>query len=215
MTSRWLFGTVVFLMLFGSCAQKHNPVNTNIGAEKVYSGELIMDVDPGLEPVMKHQQDVFEYQHDSVKLNIQYKNEAEMLADFRSKKATVLIMARALDSLEKVSLIKQDTIYVREIKIAYDAVALIGNKAFNDKNLSLETLKKYFDPANTATGVPQMVFEDQHSSMVKFVLSKLGYKEKVSSHVYALKSTEEVIDYVEKNNNAIGFIPFNFLSNVE
>ena len=47
------------------------------------------------------------------------------------------------------------------------------------------------------------------------MLSKLGYKEKVSTHVYALKSTEAVINYVEKSKNAIGFIPFNFLSDVE
>jgi len=204
-----------FSLLLASCAQKRTAENTNIGIEKVYRGELRVDVDPGLEPVMKHQQEVFEYQHDSVNLNIAYKNEAEMLDDFRNKKATVLIMARPLDSLEQQSLITKDTLYVREIKIAYDAVALIGNKAFNDKDLNLEKLRLYFSPANTSTDGLKMVFEDQHSSVVRFVLTKLGYKEKISSQVYALKSTEEVIDYVKNNKNAIGFIPFNFLSDVE
>jgi phosphate transport system substrate-binding protein len=206
---------IILLLLLASCAQKRTSDNTNIGAEKIYKGRFTLDVDPGLEHVMKLQQEVFEYAHDSVKLNIQYKNEAEMLADFKSRKASVLIMARALDSLEKVSMAKHDTLYVREIKIASDAVALIGNKEFDDKALDIESLKKYFDPSNTATNVPEMVFEDQHSSVVTFVLNKLGYKEKVSGHVYALKSTEEVIDYVGKNKTAIGFIPFNFLSDVE
>ena len=212
-SSVWM--VLALLMLLGSCAQKRTPANVNVGREKIYTGELVLDVDPGLEPVMRHQQEVFEYQHDSVKLNIRYRNESEMLADFRNKKATVLIMCRALDSTEQRSLISHDTLYVREIKIAYDAVALIGNKAFSDKGLDIETLKRYFSPANTSTDGPRMVFEDQHSSVVKFVLSKLGYKEKVSNQVYALKSTEEVINYVKNNKNAIGFIPFNFLSNVE
>ncbi len=206
---------VALLFLFSSCAQKRTAENTNIGTEKIYKGEFTLDVDPGLEHVMKLQQEVFEYAHPDVKLNIQYKNEADMMADFKSKRATVLVMARDLDSLEKVALEQHDTLYVREIKIASDGVALIGNKSFDDKALDIATLKKYFDPANTSTEVPEMVFEDQHSSVVKFMLNKLGYKEKVSTHVYALKSTEEVINYVEKSKNAIGFIPFNFLSDVE
>ena len=164
---------------------------------------------------MKLQQEVFEYQNDSVKLNIQYRNEADMLTDFGKGRVGMLVMTRALDSTEIQNLIKRDTVYVREIKIAYDAVALIGNKNFSDTNFDFESLRKYFDPANTATDVPTMVFEDQHSSVVKFVLNKLGYKGQVSKHVYAMKSTEEVVDYVKKSNNAIGFIPFNFLSNLK
>jgi len=214
MYRRPVFVVIVFLALLNSCAQKRTAENTNIGLEKIYKGELRLDADPGLKPVMKLQQEVFEYKYDSVKLNIQYKNEAEMLEDFRTGKASVLVTTRALDSLEKVSLARRDTIYVREIKIAYDAVALIGNKAFDDNKLDFDGLKKFFSPQNTAADAPQMVFEDQHSSVVKFVLNKLGYKEKISSRVYALKSTEEVIDYVKNNKNAIGFVPFNFLSDV-
>jgi phosphate transport system substrate-binding protein len=206
---------IILLLLLSSCSQNRSADNTNAGEGKIYKGELKVDVDPGLEHVMKLQQEVFEYQHDSVKLNIQYRNESDMLSDFRTGKATMLVMTRALDSNEIQSLIKQDTIYVREIKVAHDAVALIGNKSFNDSSLDIETLKKYFDPANISPDVPQMVFEDQHSSVVKFMLNKLGYKGQVSSHVYALKSTEEVIDYVKKSNNSIGFIPFNFLSNLQ
>ena len=203
------------LVLVSSCSQQRPHVDTNVGAGKIYKGDLVVDADPGLEHVMKLQQEVFGYQHDSVNLHIQYRNEADMLIDFRTGKATMLVMTRPLDSGEIKSLIEKDTLYVREILIARDAVALIGNKNFNDSSLDLEVLKKYFDPANNAAGTPQMVFEDQHSSIVKLVLNKLGYKGKVSGHVYALKSTEEVINYVKKSDNSIGFIPFNFLSNVK
>ena len=203
------------LLFISSCSQQRTHPDTNVGADKIYKGDLVVDVDPGLEHVMKLQQEVFGYQHDSVDLHLQYKNETDMLADFRTGKATMLVMTRPLDSTEIKSLIERDTLYVREILIARDAVALIGNKSFNDSSLDIETLKKYFDPANNAPNSPQMVFEDQHSSIVKLVLGKLGYRGKVSSHVYALKSTEEVIDYVKKSDNAIGFIPFNFLSNLK
>lgn len=205
----------ILLLLFGSCTQKRTAANTKIGAEKVYTGQLNIAVDPGLEPVMKQQQEVFGYQYDSVKLNIQYKNESDMLADFGSKKVSVLVMCRALDSTEIKKLIKEDTLYVREIKIAHDAVALIGNKSFNDKDLSIEKLKQYFSPTDTLATNPQMVFEGQHSSVVKFILDKLGYREKISSHVYSMQSAREVIEYVKNTKNAIGFIPYNYVSNQE
>jgi len=211
---RWLVALSALLLL-ASCSQKRTDGNSNIGRDKIYKGVLNVDVDPGLEHVMKLQQEVFGYQHDSVVLNIQYKNESEMIADFRSGKATMLVMARAFDSSEVQSMKEKDTIYLREIKVASDAVALIGNKQFNDSDLDMEKLKQYFDPNNTSPNTPQMVFDDQRSSVVKFMLNKLGYKGKVSAHVYALKSAEEVIDYVKKSNNSIGFIPFNFLSNLQ
>ena len=181
------------LLFFSSCSQQRPHADTNVGAGKIYKGDLVVDADPGLEHVMKLQQEVFGYQHDSVNLHIQYRNEADMLTDFRTGKATMLVMTRPLDSSEIKSLIEKDTLYVREILVARDAVALIGNKSFNDSTLDMDALKKYFDPANNAANSPQMVFEDQHSSIVKLVLGKLGYKGKVSNHVYALKSTEEVL----------------------
>jgi phosphate transport system substrate-binding protein len=206
---------IAVALLMNSCSQNKQPGNApSVAAGKVVSGTLNVDADPGLEKVMKLQQEVFQYQYDSIKLNIQYKNEFDMLEDFRTGKATVMVMAGVLDSAQKESLMRRDTIYVNDLQVAYDAVALIGNKQFDDANLDLAKLKSYFDPANTNPDVPQMVFNDEKSSVVKFVMSTLGFKEKVSSHVYALKSTEEVIDYVKNSKNALGFIPFNVLSDV-
>ena len=195
---RW-FGLFFVLLLLSSCAQKRETGAAVVNSDKSYKGQLNADVDPGLAHVMHHQKEIFEFDYDSVHLNIQYKNEADMLQDFRTGKATVLIMARTLDSAEKESLIDRDTMYVRELQVAYDAVALVGNRQFNDSALDGETLKKYFAPDDNSTNGPLMVFEDKQGSAVKFVLNKLGYKEKVSNRVYALKSAEEVIDYVKKD----------------
>jgi len=208
------YSLVLFLLSIQSCS--HKPASDSQEGSIItgYKGELKVDVDEGLEPVMRQEEEVFEYLHDSVKLDIAYKGDAEMLSDFKSKKATVIVLARSLDEKEKENLKDADTIYAREIKIAYDAVALVGNPKFDDNKLDVATLKRYFDPQNASAGGPQLVFNNQNSSIVKYVLNYLGYSDKVSPNVYALKSTEEVLDYVEKNENAIGFIPFNYLSEV-
>ena len=210
-----LFATLIFLLLIQSCKDKTPTDSQEATRDNGYKGTLSVVVDDGLEPVMQQQKQVFEYQNDSVQLNIAYKGEAEMLSDFKTKKATVLVLARELDEKEKENLKSADTIYVREVKIAYDAVAMIGNLQFDDNKLDITTLKKYFDPNNASAEGPRMVFNNQNSSIVKHVLNYLGYKYKVSPNVYALKSTEEVLDYVEKNKNAIGFVPFNFLSETD
>jgi len=213
---KWL-SWVLVSCFFASCSQRA-PEKSGKGDasnEQVVDStgtRLNVDADPGIEHVLNYEKHIFEFQNDSLRVNISYKNEAEMLEDFRTGKADVLVMARELDTVEKESLISRDTIYVRELQVAYDAVALVGNKAFNDADLDMEKLKNAFNPAANDPASYQMVFDDQQSSVVKFMLRKLGYKEKVSSHVYALKSPAEVIEYVKKDKNAIGFVPFNFIS---
>jgi phosphate transport system substrate-binding protein len=208
-TSKLLAYALIASLFFTSCSQRQSTIIEPVAAK--VKNQINVDADPGIEHAMAHEIDIFEFQYDSLKVNIQYKNEAEMLEDFRAGKADVLIMTRMLDTLEKETMISRDTLYVRELQVAYDAVALVVNRNFNDTTLTMEKLKWAFNPDNNDASSHLMVF-DQQGSVVKFMLRKLGYKEKVSSHVSALQSPAEVIEYVKNDKNAIGFVPFNFLS---
>ncbi len=213
-----LLSGIFFTLLFSSCNGNRTDSNTDqplLGKYKIYKGDFRVTIDRSLEPILKQEVEIFRFIYDSVNMTVEYANEAEMLNNFRERNTDVLVMARELTPAEKESLKEQDTIYAREMKVAYDAVALVGNNNFQDANLSVALLKDYFNPANKITDSPKMVFDNQHSSCVNFVMQLLGYKEKVSSNVYALKSVEEVIDYVAQNANAIGFIPYSYLSDLD
>lgn len=196
-----------------ACKQKavapEPPQNTRY---TTYTGELNVDVDAGLEFIMRQQVEIFSYLYDSVKTNVAYKSEKEILEDFKTRKAKLIVLPRVLTQQEIESYKVNDTIYIRQLPVAYDAVAIIAGKEYDDSKLDLATLKKYFDPKNQGAATPQLVFENKSSGTVRFVLDTLGYKEKVSANVYALKSGEEVINYVAENKNSIGFVPFNMLS---
>src|SRR6185436_7266847 len=110
---------------------------------------------PGLEPVLKQQLEIFEFAHDSVKISVQYKTDKEMLDDLRQRKAQVLVTTRMLEEAEKEALKEKDTVYIREITVAHDAVALIGNRKFDDKALDVEQLKTYFNPNNKGAASPR------------------------------------------------------------
>ncbi|HLP20585.1 MAG TPA: substrate-binding domain-containing protein [Chitinophagales bacterium] len=207
---------LVILLSVVGCKQ-----NSGQGAKKAptkystYVGQLSVVADTGLEAIIKQQEEIFDYMYDSVQTTFSYKNEKEMFADFKAKKATVMILSRKLEQAEINDLKNLDTIYVRELPVAYDAVAMIGGKDFDDSKLDMEVLKKYFNPAATSTDNPKLVFEGRQSSTVNFVVTKLGYKEKVSPNVFALQSAQEVIDYVAANKNVIGFIPYNLISDAD
>ncbi len=187
---------------------------TAVGKDKIYKGELLVLCDGGLEPILKQQVDVFEFVYDSVNVDIAYRTEGDVLQEFRKRKSGVAVLSRAMDKAEKDDFIKRDTLHIREMPVAYDAVAMIGNVKFDDSKLTLDGLKGLFDPRNIDSKT-RMVFEDKNSSTVNYVLGKLGYTNKVSSNVNALNSVDEVIAYVEKNTEAIGFIPYSFISDAD
>lgn len=204
--------------LFSSCNQKgsdgekmQKPV---AGKDKIYSGTLEIWADAGLEPIVKQQIEVFEFLNDSVKVNVQYVTDLMALDVFSKRKAGVVVLAREVSGAEKEKLKKADTLHIREMSVAYDAVAMIGHKSFNDADLTMERLTQYFDPKGKSEGA-RMVFDNRNSSTVNYVVNKLGYKDKVSGNVYALNSVDEVIAYVENNKEAIGFIPYSFISDAD
>ena len=201
------------IVMLASCS--HNKKSSSESGAKIYKGTLNVAVDQSLAPVIKLQQEVFEYFYDSIQLNLSFENEQQMFADFKSKKSTVMILARPLTQPEIENLKKNDTIYVSQFFVAYDAVALIANKNFDDSNLDTAVLKKYFSPQDTSSTMPRLVFGNQSSSVVRYVLDYLGYKEKISPNVFAMKSTDEVINYVSTNENSIGFIPYNVISDTQ
>ena len=199
-------------MLPSSCARNKPNDNTSSpsGKSKVYKGNLNVAVDESLRVVMQQQTEVFQFLYDSVNLNAVYKPQADLLDNFRNGEASVLVMARELTTNEKNALKQQDTIYTLEMRVAYDAIALVANTSFDDSGLNLAYLQSLF--SSKGSSQTKLVFENSQSSCVEHVLNTLGYKEKVSPNVYALKSADEVINYVEQNKGVIGFVPYSFLS---
>ena len=215
MSNRVQYIFLLLVLIASSCRQKKSASqeSKHITRYDTYTGTLNVAADAGLETIIRQQEEVFGYLYDSVKLSVAYQTEKEMFADFKSKKSTVMLLERELSQAEINDLKNFDTIYIKQLPIAYDAVVLIGSKDFGDKELSVDLLRKYFDPNSSFT--TKLVFENQQSSVVRFVLDYLGYKEKVSANVFAMKTADEVIEYVSKTKNVIGFVPFNMLSDTD
>jgi phosphate transport system substrate-binding protein len=75
-------------------------------------------------------------------------------------------------------------------------------------------LKQNFSPSFKSSSI-KLVFDRTNESVLKNTLDLLGYTDKVSPNVYAVNSLDEVINYVAANKDAIGFIPYSYISDTD
>ena len=113
--------------------------------------------------------------------------------------------------------------FPREIKLATDGLALIVNRANPDSLLSVRDFRriltgevknwKEVNPNSRLKGI-QVVFDNKNSSTVRFAMDSIcGGKELAEGNVSALKTNQQVIDYVANNPDAMGVVGVNWLGN--
>ena len=202
-----LLKNILFLMcasvVLFSCDEA--PKNT----DTLGKGTIDISVDETYQPVIDEQLKVFDSSYPDAKINIHYKPEAECFKDYFDNKARIIIVARPLSKTEKDQC-DQAKIYVTSMAIARDAIAVIVNNNSADSFLDKNVLK------GILTGVYKtkytVVFDNQASSTVRYVMDSLLRGNKLGSNVFAAKGNKEVVDYVAKNPDAIGFVGLNYVS---
>ncbi len=198
-----LFLMCVSIILF-SCGDDA-PKNT----DTLGKGTIDISVDETYQPVIDEQLKVFDSSYPDAKINIHYKPEAECFKDYFDNKARIIVVARPLTKAEKDECTQQK-IYVTSMAIARDAIAVIVNNNSADSFLDKNVLK------GILTGVYKtkytVVFDNEASSTVRYVIDSLLKGNKLGSNVFAAKGNKEVVDYVAKNPGAIGFVGLNYVS---
>ncbi len=172
-------------------------------------GTIDISVDETYQPVIDEQMKVFDSSYPDAHINIHYKPEAECFKDYFENKARIILVTRPLNKAEKDEC-EQKKIYTTSMAIARDAVAVIVNNSAGDSLMDKGVLK------GILTGVYKtkytVVFDDQSSSTVRYVMDSLLKGDKLGSNVFAAKGNKEVVDYVAKNPNAIGFVGLGYVS---
>lgn len=210
----------VFALHVNSChtsgeKRKDNQVTlVENGKIKGYAGNLIAGVDESIADIARLQAEVFEYEYESVNLTLKEYNSNELLSSFRKHETTIILTTRQLSDNERDEIKRMDSILVREVIIAYDAIAMIVHKDYQGETPDSAALRSYFT-ANKSSGSPALVFDNEKSGSAAFILDKFKIKENTSGNIYALKNTDEVIGYIQSNKNAIGFVPYNVISDMD
>ncbi len=172
-------------------------------------GAIEISVDETYKPVIEEISRVFDSSFPEAKVTIHYKPEAECFKDYFDKKARLILVTRELSNQEKEAC-KQRQIYPFSLAIARDAIAVVLNNSSTDTLLDMATLKGILTGQNNKKYT--VVFDNQASSTVRFIMDSVLKGEKMGGNVFAAKGNNEVVDYVAKNPNAIGFVGLGYVS---
>lgn len=181
------------------------------------SGDVKIAVDETLLPIIDSQEQVFETIYPKADVNINYGPESDVVNLLLNDSVQMIVLPRELNKEEMAQFAKLK-ITPRTNKIATDAIALIINKSNTDTTLELADVREIirgnktqwnaFDKKSNL-GAINIVFDNSKSSTVQYMINLVG---KNNINGYALKTNEEVINYVGKNKNALGIIGINWIS---
>lgn len=184
------------------------------------SGKVRIGIDETLFPIGDAQQYIFENTYSRAKLNIAYKPEIQLIKDLAADTIQTIMLARNLNQKEK-DFFEAKKIVPRITPIATDAIAIILNKKNNDSLLTYNqviniiknniTNWQQINPKRPPSEKINVVFDNQQSSTVNYMLQE-AFMQTPASNSYALNNNQEVINYVQKNPNAIGIIGVTWIS---
>ena len=197
--------------------------NTETPLSTPTSGSTNISIDESFQPIMESMVDTFESIYDRADIEADYKSEGEVLKDFLNDSTRVIILSRELTPAEEASF-KQKKLIPRTTKIAIDAVALITNPNNQDTLLTMEEVRSIFNGESTSwkgldeksgQGDITIVFDNNNSSTARYVRDSLTTNQKLPENTFAANSHKALIDYVAENENAMGVIGVNWISDLD
>jgi phosphate transport system substrate-binding protein len=203
-------------ILFYSC----NTAPKKISDETPTRGTARIAVDESYQLLADAEIYTFQAIYKYAKVNPVYLPEDSVLNLFLDDSVKVIITSRKLTDNE-VAYLRGKSIIPRTTKIAYDALALIVNKANPDSLIRYNTVKdiltgktskwKQINP-RSGLGDIKVVFDNPGSSNVRTIMDKFGMKGSLPKYCYAVTKNSEVISFVEKHPESLGIISVNWIS---
>lgn len=124
------------------------------------------------------------------------------------------IVTRRLAGPEENLLLKE-TIRPVQLKCATSGIALICNPNATDSLIDLSTFKQMLSVQKESLGEifsGQIVFDQPNSGIVRYLRDTLRLSDSLSRHCFAVKSNAKVVEYVSKNQMALGLIDLSWIS---
>ena len=209
-------GLTLSLGLFLACGNKPKslPYDYEAAAAAFTSDESFY-------PILDEELEVYKALYAQGEIKPVYTDQEDAIRQLIENKVWLAFTARQLSPRELESL-KARSFMPRIIPIAYDGLAVIVNNANPDTCISVKDFRRILSGEATnwkdvypksKLGEIDVVFDNPKSSTVTYCVdSILGGKPINSGNIGAVKKSAEVIDWVEKHENAIGIIGSNWLN---
>ena len=211
-----LVGLTLTLGLFLACGNKPKslPYDYEAAAAAFASDESFF-------PILDEELDVFKALHAQGEIKAIYTDQEDAIRQLMENKVWLAFTTRQFSPRELESL-KARSFMPRVIPIAYDGLAIIVNNANPDTCISVKDFARILKGEvknwkeiypKSRLGEIDVVFDNPKSSTVTFCVDSILDGQPINSeNIGAVKKSAEVIDWVEKHENAIGIIGSNWLN---
>ena len=204
-----LIGLSLFIGLFPSCGNK--PSDDTYKQQSKYFA-----ADESLSPIINEELDIFNMKNKRDSIYPLYISEQEAVEKLMNQEVLLVFTTRRLTPNEEETL-KQMKYRPTCTELAYDALALIVNKANPDTLITVDTFRKIMAGEVTQwselnpeskMGKIKVAFDNPKSGTLRYVVDSImqGKQVKTDGNVKAAMTSAEVVEYVENNKNAIGVV---------
>ncbi|MFT4019170.1 MAG: substrate-binding domain-containing protein [Agriterribacter sp.] len=184
------------------------------GDDDLTSGTIHISADESFKPIIDSQIKVFMSQFPKAVIVPHYKSEAECLRDLLNDSIRMVIVTRGLSEEEVNSL--KDTIGFKPSfgRIASDAISVIVNNKGVDSLFTMGDIRSFMKGISGYKLTPVLDGKTA-TSTIRFMVDSVLKDEKLSQDIAGADSSVGVIDYVAKNEHAIGFVGVSWIGNPE
>jgi len=204
-------GLTIFTGLFPSCGGGNRPSDNKYKESARYFA-----ADESLSPVIDEELDIFHMKSKRDSIHPLYISEQEAIDKLLNQEVLLVFTTRSLTPNEE-NILKERQYRPRVITLAYDALALIVNKANPDTLINVDNFRKIMSGEVTQwkelypdsrLGDIKVAFDNPKSSTVRYVVDSImqGTPLKTDGNVRAAMTSAEVVEYVEAHENAIGVV---------
>lgn len=166
-------------------------------------GTIYISVEESFRPVIEEQIKVYEASFPGTHIVAAYKPEVDCMRDLQKDSTRMVIVARGLNQQEADYYQQQLSFKPLYGILAYDAVAVIVNKAAKDSVFTMQAIKDILSGKQDKTAVMD---GKNATGTVRFLKDSVLRGANFGKNVVAAANSQEVVDIVSKRADVIGFV---------
>ena len=201
------FFGILLVVAFISCEK--GAKLTKDSKETVVTGTTSILVDETIFPIVEDVVAVFENEYKNAKINLISKSEGEILQLVKEDHSKIAVLARNLNS-EELQYFSNKKIIPKITEFAEDAVVFIAHKDNAMETISIDAFVLKLKGTSNQWK-QKIVFENPQSSTISFLKATLEVGQIDTKQVFSMKDSQELIQFIAKNKDAVGVVGVNWL----
>jgi phosphate transport system substrate-binding protein len=200
-----LSGKLIYILAlalsFAACSNKQAATDM---ATEGHMDSITVYCDEGFQELMDQEIRIYEIEYSDKHIHIIYTSEADALKRLTADSFAVVIVGRKLSEQERSDILHRTNLQAEEHTFATDAIAIIVDRKLDRNTMPYVDILSLLTNKSSAYN---LVFEGNGSGVINYMFAQIA-RSSVRPSAYAAKNLNELVEYLQKDNKGIGFIPF-------